>query len=182
MQMRLFSPAVALVAFGIGARAFISSPSGSRLGCKHAKNILILRSTVEEEKDVAATAGEETPVGLHDESADATQSSLENDTIGLDKAEISGGSQKPGMAERIGKILARISEGWILVRPGKSSGIGQCRDKIRSNGTRGAEPLVGKLSVFQLYCCMQRVAATSTLVVYFYMEFSAWLLRTRNPI
>ena len=97
--MRLFSPAVALVAFGIGARAFISSPSGSRLGCKHAKNILILRSTVEEEKDVAATAGEETPVGLHDESADATQSSLENDTIGLDKAEISGGSQKPGMAE-----------------------------------------------------------------------------------
>ena len=102
-QMRLSSSAIALVAFSVSTHAFVSSPS--RLGCKHAKNTadgaslqsgLILQSTVE---DVAATAGEETPAGLQAEGAEATQSSYDNDTIGLDKAEMSGGSQKPGMAE-----------------------------------------------------------------------------------
>ena len=104
--MKLSSSAIALVAFGVSTRtrAFVSSPS--RLGCKHANHAntadgairlqsgLILRSTVEEEEDVAATAGEEKPVDLRAEGADATQSSLENGTSLVDAED-----QKPGMAE-----------------------------------------------------------------------------------
>ena len=89
--MRLSSSAIALVAFSVSTRAFVSSPS--RLGCKHSRlqSGLILRSTVEEKEDVAATAGEEKPVDLQAESVDAVRL--------IKKAESGEASQKPGMAE-----------------------------------------------------------------------------------
>ena len=170
--MRLSSPAIALVAFGVGARAFVSSPS--RLGCKHAKNTadgaslqsgLILQSTVE---DVAATAGEETPAGLQAEGAEATQSSYDNDTIGLDKAEMSGGSQKPGMAENAKFQCEESVKFW---QEFQRDGFWSAQENLRelgNVGTRFAQMGPEALShwlvsclFFQLYYCMQRAACSS---------------------
>lgn len=136
--MRLSSCAIALVSFGIGARAF-SSPS--RLGCKHANTAdgasrlpsgLILRSTLEKEEDVAATAGEEKPADLQAASADAVRSPWKNGTS-LDKAE-SGESQKPGMAENAKFQCEESVEFWQKFQ---RDGFWSAQENLRELGNVG---------------------------------------------
>ena len=178
--MKLSSSAIALVAFGVSTRtrAFVSSPSC--LGCKHANTAdgairlqsgLILRSTVEEEEDVAATAGEEKPVGLQAEGADATQSSLENGTSLVDAED-----QKPGMAENA-KFQCEESVGFW--QEFQRDGFWSAQENLRelgNVGTRFAQMGPEALSHW-LVSCLFSFSAVQQLhwFVYVQMEFSLLL-------
>ena len=178
--MKLSSSAIALVAFGVSTRtrAFVSSPSC--LGCKHANTAdgairlqsgLILRSTVEEEEDVAATAGEEKPVGLQAEGADATQSSLENGTSLVDAED-----QKPGMAENAKFQCEESVEFW---QEFQRDGFWSAQENLRelgNVGTRFAQMGPEALSHW-LVSCLFSFSAVQQLhwFVYVQMEFSLLL-------
>ena len=178
--MRLSSSAIALVAFSVSTHAFVSSPS--RLGCKHANTAdgairlqsgLILRSTVEEEEDVAATAGEEKPVDLRAEGADATQSSLEN---GTSLVEAEAEDQKPGMAENAKFQCEESVEFW---QEFQRDGFWSAQENLRelgNVGTRFAQMGPEALSHW-LVSCLFSFSAVQQLhwFVYVQMEFSLLL-------
>ena len=175
--MKLSSSAIALVAFSVSTHAFVSSPS--RLGCKHANTAdgairlqsgLILRSTVEEEEDVAATAGEEKPVGLQAEGADATQSSLENGTSLVDAED-----QKPGMAENAKFQCEESVEFW---QEFQRDGFWSAQENLRelgNVGTRFAQMGPEALSHW-LVSCLFSFSAIQQLDVLFMFKWSSHYL------
>ena len=187
-KMKLSPGAIALVAFSIGANAFISSPSRS-VYCRHAvrpaaigrrlQSGLILQSTVEEEEDVAATAAaasEDGPIVLPAESADAAQSPLEGGDDA--KAEVeSEKPEKPGMAENSKFQCEESVEMWQeLQRDGFWSAQENLRE-LGNVGTRFAQMGPEALSHWLVSCLFSTYLC---LVVYLLLHgvLIAWLLRT----
>lgn len=122
--MRLSPSAIALISLGVGARAFVSSPSRSGYMCKHAgtgagtgtgrlQSCLILRSVVVEE----ATA------------PDATES-LKGDVVSPGDA----GAQKPGMAENAKFRCDQSVEFW---RSFQEDGFWSAQENLRELGNVG---------------------------------------------
>ena len=165
--MRLSSSAIALVAFSVSTRAFVSSPS--RLGCKHSRlqSGLILRSTVEEKEDVAATAGEEKPVDLQAESVDAVRL--------IKKAESGEASQKPGMAENAKFQCEESVEFW---QEFQRDGFWSAQENLRELGNVGTrfDQMGPEALSHWLVSCLFSFSAVQQLDVLFMFKWSSHYL------
>lgn len=187
--MKLSPSAIALVAFSVGANAFIPSPSRS-VCCRHAvrpaatgrrlQSGLILQSTVEEEEDVAAiaaatAAAEDGPVVLPTESADAAQSPLEDG----DDAEVEVESERPGMAENAKFQCEKSVEMWSEFQ---RDGFWSAQENLRelgNVGTRFAQMGPEALSHWLVSCLFSTTSVPGCLFTFTWSSHCyAWLLRT----